>query len=92
MMNDKRLALALLDWHNGQSCPVYSVGSRMLAISKGVKAQPITREQLEDAARCLRSDADQEGAHMRLQRASELDGLAREVQWLADQCQDNTLR
>lgn len=33
LTQQKRFALALLEWHGGQNCPVYAVGSCMLSDS-----------------------------------------------------------
>lgn len=46
----KELALNLLDWHGGQGSAIYSVGSRMLAISDGYKdVHPIKYEDIQNA-------------------------------------------
>jgi hypothetical protein len=54
----KKLALALLEWHGGQSSPLYAVGSCMLSDSdKGRLYDPKNHrghEDTEDESGCLR--------------------------------------
>jgi hypothetical protein len=57
LLSQKKLALALLDWHGGQSSPLYAVGSCMLSDSdKGRLYDPANHRghaDTEDESGCL---------------------------------------